>query len=197
MGLKPWLFSCYLLQKMHRFLSFLDSLNLGLNYANVVKKGISFLLKLMFQGGTIHLRAALDVGCHRDTLQPLKNEWKVLPWQLPFSMRNIIPLCVLKLLNQVASQNLILLQRVSKLFLCTFLLTLTPGQSPQKEAENSSSLVYDNSENWTRHSINSLHLLWNHKSKSESGLECLLPHLYYLYSSFIRFYQSISSSKLY
>lgn len=82
MGLKPWLFSSYLLQKMHRFLSFLDSLNLGLIYANVAKKGISFPPKLMVQDGTINLRAAIAIGCHRDTLQPLKSEWKVLPWQV-------------------------------------------------------------------------------------------------------------------
>ena len=40
----------------------MDSLCLGLSYANAVKKGITFLPKLMFQVGTNNLRTSIDIG---------------------------------------------------------------------------------------------------------------------------------------
>lgn len=66
MGFKSWLLSCYLPQKLHRFISFLDSLSLGFIYTSAVKKGIAFFPKLVFQGGTVNHRVAIHVSCHRD-----------------------------------------------------------------------------------------------------------------------------------
>lgn len=65
-GRKSCLFSCYRLQKLDRFMPLLDISSSGLIYASAVKKEITFLPKLVFQGEAINPGVAISVCCHRD-----------------------------------------------------------------------------------------------------------------------------------